>query len=353
MISGDAPDLFESHGRGQLALLKLRGPAQMSTPVGRSLFFMVANRASHRSLIEFSKMPLPLKDMSTPEIIVINPLVRIQELLASSLNPMTEARNILTSQQSSPDKICMLAIELLGIDADLETWWNRLPDMLLPKIIKNSPDLYLQDVDSKRYLEELPEVMVFYAVMNSGLWSRYATGRIQLLRIIQLCLAHCDLHGFDKLAYSFEHSTDNMETELPQILKLVNSRLETFVNLTCATSPYLLGKLDPKKYSKAFAPPVPPSPSIPRPPSSILGTKHLQDMPPLGQGAGKALGAFFLMWNLYPAGLVTNISERQHEWIEDQLLEIGTAWGIKQGLVLRQNLKDLRGVVTHFSCFPA
>lgn len=229
-------------------------------------------------------------------------------------------------------------MKLTALSNKLEAWRHSVPEEFMPVEIANEPSAYRIGTDPYEPSYFLQILKIFRSPEHGGFWCHYWSGRIQVLRTIIICMAYCkvrNLHVFpdtdEEDAYPYhgqEELGDERDHHRYPCRIVAELSLQSCVTQLLSLVPYMLGKLMPFGPSQTHQHAAPFA-SFPIYERSTWGS-------------GKALGAYFLVLTLYPAGLVCCIPRDQHDWIQERLLEIGGAVGIRQGLTLRENLRSFR-----------
>ena len=268
-----------------------------------------------------------LIDVPTPPLTRSEVLSEGAELFNEALPYLVRAKELLTTSTGHVEEVLGLMSRLIELDEKLDAWKDTVPEELTSIQLQNQHSVY--NVHSTPYQSTpfLQALTTYRSAEHGAFWCHYWAGRIQIMRIALLCLAYCKVCGFYNSADdSFYVQTPEKLVQLPSTVQIERS-LQQFVNRICELVPYMLGRLN-----GATSVSLHDLYSV----SRIPGTTGREA---LTQRPAKALGAYFLVLTLYPAGLVTCISCEQHAWIQDRLLEIGHEVGIKQGLTLRDNLR--------------
>ncbi|KAF2824622.1 hypothetical protein CC86DRAFT_45169 [Ophiobolus disseminans] len=164
------PDSWATHSRGALALIKLRGPQQLETEVGRHLFIQVANIVSVNSIRQKSRLPEELLD-----------------LLAFSIQQWADCPKY---------RLAWLTGEVSALRADIDEGGMTAEEII--DAAKRIDQRYIAYADGLTYLWRYQEIAVegyhqgiygnkihqYTSRRAAGLWNSYRMTRILLNELI-------------------------------------------------------------------------------------------------------------------------------------------------------------------------
>ena len=280
-ISGDKRTLFESHGAGQMELLRLRGQEQFRTLRGQDLYRLAHARQRLQDLA-YRRRPTNILN-AAPEAFNSNPhAAKLAELLFRATKLHSDIVQV--TRQDYDD----WALEALDILREMRQWSERPPPKMRFWSLLAFESSTTTDAESFGCYPK--SIIVFTGLPAATGWTVLWCGQLMVLQTMLECR-----HGMD--ADQAAQSRLGSESNICQDL------LDTVDNI-CAGAPFLLGEIDDH---------------------GALNT----------HARSKAVGAYFLTMSLHLAGSVTCLSPTQEAWISNRLLYIGNVFGIKQALVLR------------------
>ena len=245
----------------------------------------------------------------------------------AALPTLERAKEILEGGLGNSLELIRLISHLVETNNTLAAWEEQVPETRKPIEFPNDPSVYTAQTTPYPPTPFLQKLTAYADFGHVGLWCAHWSGRIQILRVMMLCLARLEEQGSYGLPLT---DPANLICEpIPIFLSTpaIQQSLQLCVTEVCGMVPHMLGKLNTftRSLDRSLA---------------FGATEHKSTIAGSGRKPVKAIGAFFCLLTLFSAGLVTCVPYAQHCWILDRLLEIGNEIGIKQGLTLRQYLLD-------------
>ena len=283
-ISGDKPTMWESHGKGQMELIRLRGLEQFSTSRGRNLYRLIHFRQRVQDLAFRREPTNPLNAASE----AFNPAAHAAKL-AGIVSRVKELQSLVPPVSEPGLQHSGWDLLALDLQQEMQRWSDASPEPFRYWSLPPCESLPFSDLDATSIYPK--GIFVFKSVQTATVWNVFWCGQIVLLQTM--------------LEYRYGLSAEEYDrSPLPSRYGIYQS-LQDAVDNVCATVPFLLGEIDSK---------------------GALNT----------QSQGKAIGGYNQVWSLHVAGSVNCLSPAREAWISDRLLHIGNVFGIKQALVLRQ-----------------
>ncbi|KAL9107148.1 MAG: hypothetical protein Q9227_007928 [Pyrenula ochraceoflavens] len=272
----------DPHERGLAMLMKLRGPEQLATETGRSLFRIVQSKMQISELdgspSKVTRADIDLKNMSADSF-----GLNLYRLLQGTAQACGALRYWITQLPKEPEDVTELREAVQGATAlytQMIEWQNSLPEEWR---YKERP------VSTKADQVPFPSKVYLFGDINYGaIWIGFWRSRI---------------HLFQNIVEALGHLPDAEET-LKLSHKDLHSGLVATVDDLCASVPYLLCEVDKRGLSKTK-------------------TEH-QD--------GKILGAFLLLLGLDAAMAVDDLPRVERRYVLDRLYYIGHSKGIRMAL---------------------
>lgn len=276
LFSGDANiHVWQSHERGQAALICERDPEWLRSDVGASLFRLVYIRHLLNCVAQ-SERPAIYLDQHSQDLAFPAPCLRnLMGLIDKIANLRYDAATQLPQKFKHPKEACRLAEEAIKIDADITTLVKELPaEMEYYSIVNN---LKSAKGIGKGYVPKV--INIFQDLQHASFWHVFFYARLHVLETLLQCSS-----------FQLQFQSEELRTRL---LKTVDD--------ICASVPFALNETN---CHKAF-----------------ITTK-----------GGRAVAAHYLIWLLVAASSATGVPDAQREWISDRLAFIGFVHGIKEAL---------------------
>ncbi|THC95485.1 hypothetical protein EYZ11_005040 [Aspergillus tanneri] len=276
-ITGERNSLTSSHTQGFGLLMKLRGEGQLDSAQGRDLF----NFAYAHTLIEILALrerPRYETDWIVHHLDGSDPVFGLL-VFASKLSRLFLET---ASYQELPDvdKIVSWIETAKIMDLELAGWAQHLPDSWLPLVVQSTTGMSL---------------LTYQRIAFATIWKYYRAVRIIVQRLtLELNRKLASVAGDSGLDDEiFQRNAEAMDV------------IENMITDTCRSIPYAFGDID------------------------MLGSP-----PPSSEPRMRAIYGYTMLWPLwyiYSCGLAT---PAQTEQMRSALARVGSALGIKLGLVL-------------------
>ena len=275
IVSGDASnnDLWQSHERGQAALISQRGEEQLSSEIGTSLIRLVYIRQQLNCIAQCQRSTIDLTSSSLALAFPRPYLRRLMELIAEVAKVRYAARNKLHLTFEDPKEACRISQDAIKVDRDMTTLANELAEEMKYQSIPN--DIVFAE---GRYQPR--SINIFRDLQHASFWYVFWYGRLFVLETLLQ-------YACFQLSYQPEE---------------LRSRLQEAVDDICNS---VLFALNEKGCHKAFI--------------NVKG--------------GRSVAAHYLIWVLTAASSATGVLDAQRGWISDRLKIIGFEHGIRQALV--------------------
>ncbi|KAK7540456.1 uncharacterized protein J3D65DRAFT_236029 [Phyllosticta citribraziliensis] len=317
-------DAWAAHISGAAALLSLRGRRQVTTAVGRRMFFQVTSSM----LINCIQ-----KDIPFPK--------EVQALMDS----MRDARQ---NSSNAPDpfqpiwRLRELMVELANFRADVFNKNMTDPHDIIARCIEldtailSSMQAFPADVAYTRvYTDADPDVVLdgFYDIYPD-FWMVQTFNTMRNFRILLHSMIRGTLlRGFTAKPPLFTQ---------PQYTRQLQLTLDTLYGLQadlCASVPQQIGYVSKAQRQGSSPLPQRHKPWLDfendlLPESWQIGTEHL----PLVRSSGNNL----LNWSLFLIGNMDITTEKTRAWVIDRLEETGSMMGMHHGTVLAKFVRELR-----------
>jgi len=283
-ISGDKATLFETHGPGQIELLRLRGAEQFGTSRGRNLYNLVHSRQRLQDLNQ-RRRPNNLFNASFDKHHPGPHAMKLARILAK----VTELYSAVPCVSNEPLHRSGWEIRALDLEQEMHRWIDDAPEMLhYWSIFPSYPSVNTDPSTSHLYPKSM---FIFKNIQVATGWNVFWCGRIYLLRSMLEYRNGLTAQG-------------SQDSVLPSESEIYQSLQDTVDNI-CATVPFLLGEVDSH---------------------GALSTESRR----------RALGGYYLVWSLHVTGSVRCLPFTQEAWIADRLMHIGHVFGIKQAFLFKQ-----------------
>jgi hypothetical protein len=209
--------------------------------------------------------------------------------LASTINTVASG---LAERTPTADEIVRHAGQLLNLHRQLMRWEVSLPERLryesMPRAVSRQ--------HNHRFAFP-PFYILFPSVSVAAIWIAYWLARLSLLRSLTLILSHW-------------HRANGLPSiSLPDI----RADMQSVAGSICSSVPHLIGDVDDNG-----------------------------NMNPSADSQGQGLGALFATRALYMTAQLQCMSDEQVAWILDRMEFIGQEMGIRQALVLREEIMSKR-----------
>lgn len=286
VISGTKSLAYNPHEDGLQTLLRMRGSAQIDTPLGRGLL-----RTIH-SNIQISRLDGKAPPPSNTDRVMkaLSPLpmrMLLWQLLHEVSASCHRLRAILAGADEGkeyPTRELFQAFEAAqSLHSRLLSWSSLIP----PDWGYRVCTLPFSAPSGLESVQLYQRVYLFDSIMHAGMWVGYWCSRIHLSQHLISILALLS-QTLDVTVFSLSQDA-------------LRSELSTIVDDVCASAAYLLGHVDGQ--------------------GELMVGKQ-----------GKQLGAYFLLRGLYVSSTVDAISDSQRQQILDYLFHIGHARGIQLAL---------------------
>ncbi|KAK3620233.1 hypothetical protein LTR22_025673 [Elasticomyces elasticus] len=276
VVSGDANvHLWQSHDKGQAALVLERDAEWLESDVGVSLFRLVYIRHLLNCIAQ-SERPAIHPDQHTLEIALPAPYLRtLMSLISDAANLRSNTETQLCQRLADFEESRWLVVDAGKIVAGLSTLFKSLPvNMRYSSVPNTNP--------SRRAAGYTPNrINIFQDLQHASFWHVFFYGLIKALQVL--------LH-YSSLQLNFR----------PEQLR---ERLLKTVDDICASVPFVLNE---RNSNKAF----------------------------LTTNTGGAVAARYLVWLLSAAAGVPGVPDAQREWLSDRLTYIRHVHGIRGALIL-------------------
>lgn len=283
-ISGDKATLFETHGPGQIELLRLRGAEEFGTSRGRNLYHLIYSR---QRLQDLNQRRGP-KNIFNANFDKFHPGPHAMKL-ARILAKVTELYSAIPCVSNERSDCSGWNIRALDLEQEVHRWIDDSPEMLhYWSIFPSYPSISTDTSTSHLYPKNM---FIFKNIRVATGWNVFWCARIYLL--------HSTLEYRNGL--TLQGSQDSV---LPSQSAICQSLQDTVDNI-CATVPFLLGEVDSDGTLSA-------------------------------ESRRRALGGYYLVWSLHVVGSVRCLPFTQEAWIADRLMHIGNVLGIKQAFLFKQ-----------------
>ena len=236
MITADKPRLLGAHGRGLSSLLHLRGPTQLSSPIGREIFRIVCAYLLNRSLSHRTKLSdretslIDTYSKNDPSASAFLSILRICQAVASaeklisdikwaerhqSFNFEVQRRTSLSTQVS----------KMILIDQFHRNIFDILPAYTKCQLAESFAN------SNHAPLERQDYVLIYKDPWIANMWNWLRSTRIVL---------QCTI--FKSLQILFQRSVEQASHQHPrtEALKIIMDMIGDI----CATLPYIMGDLD-------------------------------------------------------------------------------------------------------------
>lgn len=279
IVSGDAlsSGSWQSHERGQAALICQRGEEQLRTKVGGALFRLIYTRQCMNCIAQGQPPAMGLTSVCWQLAFPTVNLRRIMKFIAAVANLRYAAcAHNAHASPVAPKEACRIAQDAVRLEKEMTSFINKIPSDMKYERVPN--DLHSTKGFESTYFPNF--INVFRDLQHASLFNIFWYGRIYVLQTIL---------QYSRYQLSFEPED-------------VQSRLQDIVNQICESLPQYLGDKDCSKIS-------------------------------ITSKGGKSVAAHYLIWILAAALTVPGVPEAQREWISERLKTIGNVHGIRQALL--------------------
>ena len=276
LLSGDAnAHLWQSHDKGQAALICERDAEWLRSDIGASLFRLVYIRHLLHCVAQSERPAIGLDRQSRDLAFPAPSLRKLMGLIGKIANLRCDAATHLHQKFEDSEEKCRLAEEAVKIDAAMTTLIKELPADVNYNSIANN--LESAEGAVKGYAPKM--INIFQDLQHASFWHVFLYGRLHVLQIL------------------LQYSSFQLEFE-PQELR---ARLLKTVDDICASVPFAMNE----NCHKAF----------------------------ITTEGGRAVAAHYLVWLLAAASSATGVPDAQKEWISGRLAYIGFEHGVKEALL--------------------
>ncbi len=287
---------WRHHMSGAATLLKLRGRAQLFTPIGFKLFMHASTHVMVGCLHQEVPMPRQLLELRKEAFLRVGDEPVWRYLRAA--DEFTVFRGAIRARTlTDPENIIAGA---LSIDRKMAETFSNIPHDWIPETIHTKIDQYI--VFGRSY-------DIYYDHCIAQTWNGMRTARIMLNETIRFQLTRLD-ESWPGYRAQFEESAHICIAMRDAILRSV---------------PQHLGYVSRKPFQASL--PSSSAPSISSDPL-ILNTSH------------PSLGGWFLIWPLYIAGTTRVASPEMRTYAASILEYVGETIGIKQGTNLATFIRE-------------
>jgi Fungal specific transcription factor domain len=165
----DKESLWQTHEKGQTALICQRGANQLKTEIGASLFRLIYIRQQLNCISKCEEPAIRLTSSSWELAFPMPRLRKLMELIARIANI-----RFATAAPLSPREACRVAEDAAKIDADMTAFIENLP-----------PNLQYHSVPNATHSADAPPIIhIFHDLQHASLWHVFWYGRIYLLQTL-------------------------------------------------------------------------------------------------------------------------------------------------------------------------
>ena len=323
--SQDALVAWAAHLKGAAALIRVRGPEQLSRPAGRRLFGQLTSSLATSCLQQEVELPEHILDLRLELDRHIDPTDitwRYHRVLLLFTNFYAKVRH---GKITDVQKILNRSLEL---DNMLTETFSDLPDDWTFSIVHTDKDPNIVYVSYYH---------VYHHALAAMLWNGVRTLRVLLHQIIRGVL----LKGFSARPPLFVEPsfTEQLQTStdiLYQLNRDIIASVPQHLGYTCENAP-------------AASPHAPfrlPEPPYPRQPRMPAGPRSTFQVPQSNSSTTfpylRTAGGGQLPWALFLVGVTDIVTEPVIRWVISTLRLIGQSTGVQQATVLADRLEHTR-----------